>query len=102
MRTLYFEGSKTQDDSRTSILIDPLNKRYILSCHLEFKYMNNIVEYEALILGLTKSINIKVEVLNVIGDSNTVTRKKRNTIHCVSNTMKNYQQEVWKPISFFK
>ena len=72
--TLYYDGSKTQDGSRAGcILIDPSNKKHILSCYLEFECTNNIVEYEALTLGLKKAIDMKVDILEVIGDSEVVT-----------------------------
>lgn len=71
---MYFNGSKTQDGCRSDcILIDPHNKNYILSCGLEFKRINNTIEYEAPILGLKKAIYLKVEILKVIGDSEVVT-----------------------------
>jgi len=67
--TLYFVSSKTHDGSTVGCILSyPHKKRYILSCHLEFECMNNIVEYEALILGLKKAIDLKVELLKVIGD----------------------------------
>lgn len=36
--------------------------------------MKNIVEYEALMLGLEKAINLIVAMLNVVGDSKIVVR----------------------------
>lgn len=87
--TLHSNGSKTRDVLRAGcILIDPDNKRYILSCHLEFKCTKNIVEYEALVFGLNKAIDLKVEVLKVIGDSNIVTHQVRAIIHCVSPNLR--------------
>ena len=69
---------------------------------MEFECANNIVEYEALVLGLKKAIDLKVEFLKVIGDSKVVTREVLDTIHCVSPNLKNYQQEVWHLINYFK
>ena len=35
---LYLDCSKTQDNSREGfVLADPINKKHILACHLEFK-----------------------------------------------------------------
>jgi len=70
---IYFEGSKSQDDSGVWIVsIDPYNKKHLVSSHLEFECMNNIVEYEALMLGLQKSISLNVVMLKVVGDSEIV------------------------------
>lgn len=64
--TLYFDASKMQDGFGAScVLIDPCNKKRILSCHLEFECINNNIEYEVLVLVLKKAIDLKVEFLKV-------------------------------------
>jgi len=40
-----------------------------LSCHLESKFLENMVEYEALVQGLKKCIDMNVKCLDVFGDS---------------------------------
>jgi hypothetical protein len=58
--TLYFDGSKSQEGSGAGcILINPKGKRHFLSCRLEFECTNNTVEYEALVQGLKKAIDLK-------------------------------------------
>jgi ribonuclease HI len=51
------------------ILIDLWKHKILIACRLEFKCTNNIVEYQALVQGLKKAIDIKVHCLNVFGDS---------------------------------
>eukprot|EP00253_Pinus_taeda_P034817 PITA_34817 len=64
---MYFDRSKTHDGSGVGcVLIDPYNKNHMVSSHLEFECMNNVVEYEALVLGLQKSINLNVVTLKVV------------------------------------
>jgi ribonuclease HI len=46
----------------------------LISCHLEFECTNNIVEYEALVQGLKKAIDLKVKCLRVFGDSEIIVR----------------------------
>jgi len=93
---MYFNGSRIQDGSGVEcVLINPNNKKHLVSSHLEFECMNNIDEYEALMLGLEKSINLNVVVLKVVGDLEIVVQQARNTIHCFSWHLKSYQQEVW-------
>lgn len=84
------------------MLTDPCNKKHILLICLDFECTNNTVEYETLILGLNKVIDLKVELLKVIGDLEVVTRQVRDTIHHVSLNLKNYQHEVWCVINHFK
>ena len=68
--TLYFDGSKSQEGSGAGcILIDPKGKRHFMSCRLEFECTNNTAEYEALVQGLKKSINLSVKELKVFKDS---------------------------------
>jgi ribonuclease HI len=88
MWTLYFNGSKSQEGSGAGcILIDPKGKQNFMSCTLEFEYTNYTTEYEALVQGLKKSIDLNIKELKVF---------VRNTIHCNSPHLRNYQQEVHK------
>lgn len=92
---MYFDGSKTQEGSGAGyVLIDPLYRKHLIFVRLEFECTKNIVEYEALILGLQKVIKFKVVVLKVVGDSKIVVRQVCNTTHYVSPHLKSYQQEV--------
>ena len=65
------------------------------SCRLEFECTNNTAEYEALVQGLKKEIELKVKNLKVYGDSEIVVKQIWNTIHCISPHLKSYQNEVW-------
>lgn len=103
MWTMYFDGSKTQEGFGFGcVLIDPLQRKHLISSHLELKCMNNIVEYEELLLGLQKAIDLNIANLQVVGDSKIMVRHVRNIIHCVSPHLKSYQQELWKLISHFQ
>ena len=55
-------------------LINPEKNRHFLSYRLEFECTNNTVEYEALVQGLRKSIELNVKNLKVFGDSEIVVR----------------------------
>jgi ribonuclease HI len=101
--TLYFDGSKSQEGSGVGcILIDPKGKQNFMSCRLEFECTNNTVEYEALVQGIKKSIDLNVKKLKVFGDSEIIIRQVRNTIHCNSPHLRNYQQEVHRLIEHFE
>jgi ribonuclease HI len=64
-------------------------------CRLEFECTNNTTEYEALIQGLNKAINMNIKFLKVFGDSEIIVEWVHNTIHCISNHLRNYQHRVW-------
>jgi hypothetical protein len=73
----------------------------MISSRLEFECTNNTVEYEALVQGLKKDIDLKVKCLRVFGDSEIIVRQVNNSIHYLSPHLKSYQQEVWNLINSF-
>ena len=89
---MYFDGSKTQEGLRAGcVLIDPENNKHFLFCRLEFESTNNTPEYEALVQGLKKAIELNVRILKVFGDSNIVVRQIRDTIlHTLKGTKLKY------------
>ena len=73
--TLFFDGSKTLEGSGVGcVLIDPKKNKHFLSCRLEFECTNNTAEYEALVQGLRKAIELKVSNLKVFGDSEIIVK----------------------------
>ena len=100
--TLFFYGSKTLEGLGAScVLIDPQKNKHFLSCRLEFECTNNTAEYEALVQGLRKAIELKVSNLKVFGDSKIIVKQIRNQIHYVSPHLKAYQNEVWDLLKCF-
>ena len=89
--TLFFYGSKTLEGSGVGcVLIDPKKNKHFLSCRLEFECTNNTAEYEALVQGLKKEIELKVKNLKVYGDSKIVVKQIQNKLHCISPHLKAY------------
>ena len=100
--TLFFYGSKTLEGSgAVCVLIDPKNNKHFLSCRLEFECTNNTAEYEALVQGLRKAIELKANNLKVFGDSEIIVKQIWNQIHCISPHLKAYQNEVWDLLKCF-
>jgi len=56
------------------LIIDPRGKHSFLLCILEFDCTNNMTEYEALVQGLNKAIDLKIEKLKVFRDCEIVVR----------------------------
>jgi hypothetical protein len=73
-----------------------------MSCRLEFKCTNNTIEYEALIQGLKKAIDLNIRKMKFFGDSKFIVRQVRNTINNNSPHLKNYQQEVHRLMEHFE
>jgi ribonuclease HI len=64
------------------VLIDPAGNKTLISCRLEFECTNNMAEYEALLQGLRKALDLNIQNLTVFGDSEIVVRQVKNYIHC--------------------
>jgi ribonuclease HI len=100
--SLYFDGSKsTEGVGADCVLIDPTGNKTFIVCRLEFECTNNTTEYESLLQGLHKALDMDVQNLVVFGDSEIVFKQVRNAIHCFSQHLKNYQTEVWGLIHKF-
>jgi ribonuclease HI len=90
--SLYFDGSRSKEGVGVGcLLLDPKGNKMFISCRLEFDCTNNIAEYEALIQGLKRAIDLNVKLLIVFGDSEIIVKQVQNSIHCVSAHLKNYQ-----------
>jgi len=71
--TLYFDGSKCSHGARACIiLVSPTNELILMAYKLDFDCTNNMVEYEALILGLKAAINLKIKDIEIYGDSHLI------------------------------
>ena len=100
---MHFDGSKSKEGVGAGcILIDPKRNKICIPCRLEFDGTNNIVEYEYLIQGLKKEVDLDIKVLVSYGDSKITVSRVCNSIHCISEHLQNYQREVWNLISYFE
>jgi hypothetical protein len=59
--SLYFDGSKSKEGASAGcIIIDPTGNKTLMFCRLEFECTNNDEEYEALLQGLRKSLDMNI------------------------------------------
>jgi ribonuclease HI len=100
--SLYFDGSKSKEGAGAGcIIIDPAGNKTLMACRLEFECTNNTAEYEALLQGFRKSLDMNIQNLVVFGDSEIVVRQVRDSIHYLSPHLKSYQSEVWSLMNKF-
>ena len=67
---LHFDGAVGKDGAGDGFCINaPEHENIICSYKLYFDYTNNVSEYEALILGIEKLIELKVKNVYRYGDS---------------------------------
>jgi ribonuclease HI len=100
--SLYFDGSKSKEGAGVGyIIINPIGNKKLIACRLESECTNNTAEYEALLQGIRKSLDMNIQNLVVFGDSKIGVRQVRDSIHCLSLYLKSYQSEVWNLMNKF-
>ena len=70
---MYFDGTSTQSSTGVGVvLISPSKKNIHLSYKLDFKTTNNIVEYEALLLGFKATKDMGIMCMKIFGDADLI------------------------------
>ncbi|XP_050908562.1 uncharacterized protein LOC127122235 [Lathyrus oleraceus] len=76
--TLMFDGaSNVIGHGIGAVLMSPKNYHLPFTAKLCFTCTNNIIEFEACILGLEESIELEIKILEVFGDSSLVIHQIR-------------------------
>jgi ribonuclease HI len=78
------------------VLIDPSGDQVKYMVHLEFKATNNMVEYEALIFGLSTALSLGICQLLMKGDSQLVIKQVRGECSCNEPRLAAYLLHVRK------
>ena len=100
--SMFFDGSCSKDGSGVGIfLISPAGTTYKFSFTLSSPCTNNIVEYEALLLGLRLAHKYGIKCLKVVGDSELVVSQFRNVYVSKNQRLKQYKNVFWDMIEFF-
>ena len=99
---MYFERSSSKEGSGAGILFIPPSEEVItLSYKLDFEYTNNIVEYEALVLGLRAAKDMAIDNLEVFCDSDLIINQVKNIYQAKQQRLKQYMNEVWDLVDNF-
>ena len=89
------DGSQSKEGSGAGVvIISPSNQTFPLSFKLEFQATNNVVEYEALILGLKATKDMNIKHLEVFGDSELVVSQVKDKYKVKQIRLKQYKNEV--------
>jgi ribonuclease HI len=95
--TLFFDGSTRQQVGGAGVvLIDPSGDQVKYMVHLEFKATNNMVEYKALIFGLSVALSLGICQLLVKGDSQLIIKQVRGECSCNEPRLVAYLHQVRK------
>jgi ribonuclease HI len=99
---MFFDGASSKESVGAGVVfISPTQETISLSCKLEFETTNNVVEYEALVLGLRASKDMKIEELAVFGDVELIVHQVRNLYQDKHPRLRAYRNEVWDMIDIF-
>jgi ribonuclease HI len=99
---MLFDGACSKEGVGAGIiLISPTKKEIHLSHKLEFKATYNVVECEALILGLEATRKMKITKMVVFGDSEIVAQQVKGSYQIRHPRMRAYKNQVWDIIDNF-
>jgi ribonuclease HI len=100
--TMFFDGACTKESAGAGVVfISPSKKTSHLSFKLDFKVTNNIVEYEALLLGLNAAKEKGIKKLQVFGDADLIIQQVNKSFQAKHVRLKAYRDEVLKAIQNF-
>jgi ribonuclease HI len=101
--TLEFDSANSSSGFGARIfLVTPSHEATLFSCNLEFDCTNNIVENEALIIGLNIYLNRNTKCLiRVIGDSNLIVSQVKRKFVANNENLRRYRNLIWDTIEIF-
>jgi ribonuclease HI len=94
---MYFDGSlRLQGAGAGTLFIAPRGEQLKYALQLLFPASNNVVEYEALVHGLSIAVSLGIKRLMVYGDSLVVISQVNKDWDCTTNSMNKYCAAVRK------
>ncbi|XP_012461491.1 uncharacterized protein LOC105781500 [Gossypium raimondii] len=99
---LNFDGASNVVGNRIkTVLMSPNGDQYPFTSKLDFDCTNNMVEYEACIMGIRSAIECKIKVLELYGDSALVIYQLKGEWETRDPKLISYQNLVLKLIEEF-
>ncbi|XP_058185730.1 uncharacterized protein LOC131302955 [Rhododendron vialii] len=99
---LYFDRAANQKGFGIGVLLIAPNGSHIpLAFKLNFEVTNNQAEYKACIVGMEATIKIRIEKLEVVGDSNLVVSQANGDRRVKEEKLKPYHQDLEDLIPHF-
>jgi ribonuclease HI len=99
---MFFDGSSSRESDGAGVVLIYLAQETIsLSYKIEFETTNNVVEYEALVLGLRAAKDMGIEEISVFGDVELIFQQIRSIYQANHPQLKSYRNEVCDLIDIF-
>jgi ribonuclease HI len=97
---MHFNGACSSEGNRVGIILYSLvGNIHNFSYRLEFACTNNVIEFEALILGIENAFNLGCCRLFIFGDYELIINLVKRIYTPYNKLLKRYTQVVWKLIS---
>jgi ribonuclease HI len=99
---IFFDRASSSEGAGTGVdFVSPCQETISLSYKLEFEATNNVVEYEALVLGLRDAKEMGIEGLAVFVDDELIIQQVINAYRAKHPWLRSYKDEVWDLIVNF-
>ena len=94
---MFFDGACSRETTGAGVvLVSPEQESTHLSFKLAFQVTNNIVEYEALILGLNAAKDRGIRNIKVFGDVDLIIQQVNKTFQAKNPRLRAFRDEVWR------
>jgi ribonuclease HI len=88
---MFFDGASSSEGTGAGVVfMSPCQETISLSYKLEFETTNNVVEYEALVLGMRVAKEMGIKEITVFGDAELIIQQVRNAYHANHPRLRNY------------
>jgi ribonuclease HI len=99
---MFFDGTSSRVSVGDGVVfISPTQETISLSYKLESEEINNVEEYEALVLGLRAAKDIKIEEIPVFGYAKLIIHQVRNRYQSKHPRLRAYRNEFWYLVESF-
>jgi ribonuclease HI len=99
---MLFDGASSKEGVGVAVIfVSPTQENISLPYKLEFETTNNVVEYEALVLGLRVEKDMGIEELSVFGDVELIAHQIRSIYQTKHPRLRSYINEVWDLVDSF-
>jgi ribonuclease HI len=96
---MFFNGASYSEGAGTRVvLVSPWKETISLSYKLEFEATNNVVEYEALFLGMRVAREMGIKEATVFRDDELIIQQVKNSYRAKHPWLRSYKNEVWNLI----
>jgi ribonuclease HI len=99
---MFFDEASSSIGAGVGVVFkSPSQETISLSYKLEFEVINNVAEYEALVLGLRAAKGMGIREMAVFGDAELIVQQVKSIYQTKHPRLKNYRNEVWDLIDSF-